>query len=58
MTAKPITLQSISIRPQNDLERMYIERLNALCVSGKKVKLNMKDGDLIIKIESDEGSKE
>lgn len=54
MTAKTIkNFQTISIRPQNELEKMVIENIQALVISGKKPFIKIENGDLILEIKSE-----
>lgn len=53
MTAKVIrNFQTISLRPQNDLEKMIIENIRALIVSGKEPLISFSDEDMIIEVKS------
>lgn len=53
MTAKFLSLQEISLRPQNDQDKILLENMNNLVISGKvaNIKLNEK-GDLILEVKS------
>ena len=54
MTAKFLSLQTISLRPQNDTERLILEQLNAHVISGKKPSIKFeKNGDMIVDIKSE-----
>lgn len=53
MTTKFISLQEISIRPQNDTEKIMIENLHALIVSGKKASVRFDGTDMILEIKSE-----
>lgn len=44
--------QTISLRPQNDLEKMIIENIRALVVSGKEPHLSFEGDDMILEIKS------
>lgn len=50
MTAKPISLQDISIRPQNDTEKILLDNIKNLMLSGKKPYVSFKNGDLILSV--------
>lgn len=53
MTAKVIrNFQTISLRPQNDLEKMIIENIRALIVSGKEPLISFSEEDMIIEVKS------
>lgn len=53
MTAKVVNnFQTISLRPQNELEKMIIENIMALVVSGKEPQIRMEGEDLILEIKS------
>lgn len=52
MTAKFLSLQSVSLRPQNDTEKLIIEQLNAHLVSGKQPEIRFENGDMIVEIKS------
>lgn len=54
MTAKFLSLQTVSLRPQNDTEKLIFEQLHAHIMSGKKPTVVYADnGDLIIDIKSE-----
>lgn len=53
MTAKFLSLQTVSLRPQNDTERLILEQLNAHVLSGKKPTIKFENGDMIIDIKSE-----
>lgn len=54
MTAKFLTLQSVSLRPQNDTEKLILEQLNAHVLSGKKPTIRFEEnGDMVIEIKSE-----
>lgn len=53
MTAKFLSLQTISLRPQNDTERLIIEQLNGHVLSGKKPSVKFENGDMIFEIKSE-----
>lgn len=58
MTVKPITKQQLSIRPQSDIEKIYLSFLNDLVLSGKKPYVEMNEnGDLLLSIENRGGEK-
>lgn len=53
MTAKTLkNFQTISIRPQNDLEKLVIENIQALIISGKEPVISFNGEDMIIEIKS------
>ena len=53
MTAKVIrNFQTISLRPQNDIEKMIIENIRALIVSGKEPAISFDGDDMIIEVKS------
>lgn len=53
MTTKFISMQSISIRPQNDTERLMLENLLAMLASGKKPYVKFEGTDMILEIKSE-----
>lgn len=53
MTAKFLSLQTVSLRPQNDTERLILEQLNAHVLSGKRPTIKFENGDMIIDIKSE-----
>lgn len=54
MTAKFLSLQTISLRPQNDTERLILEQLNAHVISGKKPSIKFEEnGDMVIDVKSE-----
>lgn len=52
MTTKLLTAQSISIRPQSDAERIILENISAMIVSGKEANIKFEGTDMIIDIKS------
>lgn len=53
MTSKVIkNFQTISLRPQNDVEKMIIENIRALVISGKEPHLSFEGEDMILEIKS------
>ena len=44
--------QTISLRPQNDLEKMIIENIRALVISGKEPHLSFEGDEMILEIKS------
>lgn len=54
MTSKCINnFQTISLRPQNDLEKLVIQNIHALLLSGKEPHISFTDeNDMIIEIKS------
>lgn len=52
MTTKFISMQSISIRPQNDTERLMLENLFAMITSGKEPCVKFEGTDMILEIKS------
>lgn len=53
MTSKVIkNFQTISLRPQNDLEKLIIENIRALILSGKEPHLSFEGDDMILEIRS------
>lgn len=53
MTTKFISMQEISIRPQNDTERIMLENLIAMLASGKKPHIRVEGQDMILEIKSE-----
>ena len=53
MTTKFKSLQEISIRPQNDTERIMLENIAAMLVSGKKPTVKFEGQDMILEIKSE-----
>lgn len=53
MTLKFLSLQDISIRPQNDTEKIILQNIKSLLISGKNPKINFIDDDMILEIKSD-----
>lgn len=52
MTTKLINQQEISVRPQSDAENIVLENMRALLISGKKLIVEFKEKDMLIKIVS------
>lgn len=54
MTSKFVNdLQTISLRPQNDVERIILSNIQALLLSGKIPKIHFEEnGDMILEIKS------
>lgn len=53
MTSKVIkNFQTISLRPQNDVEKLIIENIKALLISGKKPYISFEGDDMILEIKS------
>ena len=53
MTTKFINGQKLSIRPQNDAEKILFELLNAHLISGKKFNVKFENEDLILEMKSE-----
>ncbi len=53
MTTKFVNLQTISIRPQNDNDKILLDNVQALLVSGKKVNVRFDGKDMLIEIKSE-----
>lgn len=53
MTTKFLNMQTISIRPQNDTERIVLENLSAMLLSGKKPFVKFEGQDMILEIKSE-----
>lgn len=57
MTVKPIDLQTISIRAQSDVEKIFLKNLQEIHLSGKKPFIefvrNEDNLDMILKIRSE-----
>lgn len=53
MTTKFLTLQSISIRPQNSTEEIMLNNISAMLIAGKKPKISFNGTDMIIEIKTD-----
>lgn len=53
MTSKFIDMQTISIRPQNDTEKILFSNISGMIQSGKKVTVEFKDNDMLVKIKSE-----
>lgn len=53
MTTKFISMQAISIRPQNDTERIMLENIAAMILSGKKPYIRVEGQDMILEIKSE-----
>lgn len=53
MTTKFISMQDISIRPQNDTERIILENMAGMLNSGKTPKIRFEGTDMILSIKSD-----
>ena len=47
MTTKFLALNSISIRPQNDTEKIMLSNINAMLLAGKKVNVSFKESDIL-----------
>lgn len=54
MTTKFLALNTISIRPQNDTERIMLSNISAMLLAGKKVNVSFKETDMILEIKSEE----
>lgn len=53
MTSKVIrNFQTISLRPQNELEKMVVENIKAMLISGKQPQISFEGDDLILEIKS------
>lgn len=53
MTAKFLSLQEISLRPQNDQDKILLQNLNNLVISGKEASIKLlENNDLILEIKS------
>lgn len=52
MTTKLLNAQTISIRPQSDAERIILEGMSAMILSGKEPKIKFEDTDMIVEIKS------
>ena len=53
MTTKFLALNSISIRPQNDTEKIMLSNINAMLLAGKKVNVSFKESDMILEIKTE-----
>ena len=54
MTTKFLALNTISIRPQNDTDRIMLSNISAMLLAGKKVNVSFKETDMILEIKSEE----
>lgn len=54
MTTKFLALNTISIRPQNDTERIMLSNISAMLLAGKKVNVSFKETDMILEVKSEE----
>jgi hypothetical protein len=55
MTSKVIkNFQTISLRPQNDLEKLIIENIRGHLLSGKVPQISFEGDDMILEIKSKE----
>lgn len=52
MTTKFLSLQTLSIRPQSDSEKILLSNINAMILSGKELSVTFKDGDMLLSIKS------
>lgn len=53
MTTKFLTINSISIKPQNDHDKILLSNVNAMLLSGKKVHISYKNDAMILEFKSD-----
>jgi len=53
MTTKFISMQEISIRPQNDTEKIMLDNISAMLMSGKKPFVKFEGTDMILEIKSE-----
>lgn len=53
MTTKFIDLQTISIRPQNDNDKILLDNVSAMIKSGKKVNVEFDGKDMLLRIRSE-----
>ena len=53
MTTKFLDMQTLSIRPQSDAEKILLSNVNAMIVSGKKISVGFNDTDMIVSIKSE-----
>lgn len=53
MTTKFLTLQSISIRPQNSTEEIMLNNISAMLLAGKKPNIRFNGTDMILEIKSE-----
>lgn len=54
MTTKFLTLNSISIKGQNDHDNILLSNINAMLLAGKKVHISFKNNAMILEFKSDE----
>lgn len=54
MTTKFLALNTISIRPQNDTEKIMLSNISAMLLAGKKVNVSFKETDMILEVKSEE----
>ena len=52
MTTKLLSAQSISIRPQSDAEKIILENIASMIISGKEATIRFDKTDMIIDIKS------
>lgn len=52
MTTKFLDMQTLSIRPQSDAEKILLSNVNAMILSGKEISVSFKDTDMILSIKS------
>lgn len=52
MTSKFIDAQTVSLRPQNEPEKILFSNINAMIQTGKGVELEFKNGDMLVEIKS------
>ena len=53
MTTKFLTLQSISIRPQNSTEEIMLNNISGMLIAGKKPTIKFNGTDMILEIKSE-----
>lgn len=52
MTTKFLDMQTLSIRPQSDAEKILLSNINAMVLSGKKADIKFDKTDMILSIKS------
>lgn len=52
MTTKFLDMQTLSIRPQSDAEKILLSNVNAMILSGKEISVKFNDTDMLIIIKS------